>query len=131
MLRSDLRFNPNSLWQVAEKSLERFSVDGTLIEAWTSMKSFQLRDGGGGDPPAGRNAERDFCGEWRSNATHASATDPDARLFPKGGRPVEPAVLHGPSVDGGRQPSDATTTTPTNQPKPPNHLNMTGVSEAC
>jgi transposase len=77
-------------------SSEHFSVDGTLIEAWASMKSFvpkSLPSGsdprdGGGDPPAGkggsRNAERDFHGEKRKNDTHASTTDPDARLFRKG-----------------------------------------------
>ncbi len=64
---------------------EHFSVDGTLIEAWASMKSFRPKDGGGDDaPPAGRNAERDFRGERRSNATHASASDADARLYRKG-----------------------------------------------
>ena len=63
---------------------EHFSVDGTLIEAWASMKSFRPRDGGDDGPPAGRNAERDFRGERRSNATHASITDGDARLFRKG-----------------------------------------------
>jgi len=65
-------------------SSEHFSVDGTLIEAWASMKSFVPKDGG--IPPAsgGRNAERDFHGEKRSNATHSSTTDPDARLFRKG-----------------------------------------------
>lgn len=64
-------------------SSEHFSVDGTLIEAWASMKSFVPKDGGG--PPAtGRNAARDFHGEKRSNETHASTTDPDARLFRKG-----------------------------------------------
>ena len=62
---------------------EHFSVDGTLIEAWASMKSFRRKDDGG-DPPAGRNAERDFRGERCSNATHASTTDADARLFRKG-----------------------------------------------
>ena len=62
---------------------EHFSVDGTLIEAWASMKSYRRKDDGG-DPPAGRNAERDFRGERRSNATHASTTDADARLFRKG-----------------------------------------------
>lgn len=104
---------------------EHFSVDGTLIKAWASMKSFQPRpqdappdDGGPGEPPAAepdpdadqpapetaaetaaeiaaeiapmpsparrdRNAEVDFRGERRSNATHASTTDPDARLFRK------------------------------------------------
>src|SRR6266852_799575 len=72
-------------------SSEHFSVDGTLIEAWASMKSFVPKDGGG-DPPSGtsggrsggRNAERDFHGEKRKNDTHASTTDPDARLFRKG-----------------------------------------------
>ena len=63
---------------------EHFSVDGTLIEAWASMKSFRRRDGGDDDPPPGRNTERDFRGERRSNATHASASDGDARLFRKG-----------------------------------------------
>jgi transposase len=67
-------------------SSDHFSVDGTLIEAWASMKSFKPRDGGGDDPPAsgGRNAEADFHGEKRSNQTHASTTDPDARLYKKG-----------------------------------------------
>ena len=94
---------------------EHFSVDGTLVKAWASMKSFQPRaDGsppdepGGGpdDPPSARtedaaeqprpkrtemtrpaprsrNAEVDFRGEKRSNATHVSITDPEARLFKK------------------------------------------------
>ncbi len=93
---------------------EHFSVDGTLIKAWASMKSFQPKaeatppdDEGPGDPPAPdttlepahsetpaetdpmprnsryRNAEVDFRGEKRSNATHASTTDPDARLYKK------------------------------------------------
>jgi transposase len=94
---------------------EHFSVDGTLVKAWASMKSFQPRpegappnDEGPGDPPTpdaatedqpevtqaetdpmprnnrrNRNAEVDFKGEKRSNATHASTTDPDARLYKK------------------------------------------------
>lgn len=64
---------------------EHFSVDGTLIEAWASLKSFRPRDGSG-DPPAGggRNPERDFHGEPRRNDTHASTTDPEAKLFRKG-----------------------------------------------
>jgi transposase len=92
---------------------EHFSVDGTLIKAWASMKSFQPKlegsppdDGGPGEPPApdtapetqpaktetdpmprptrpSRNAEVDFKGETRSNATHISATDPEARLYKK------------------------------------------------
>ncbi|MFL5256856.1 MAG: IS5 family transposase [Rhodopila sp.] len=64
-------------------SNEHFSVDGTLIEAWASMKSFRPKDGGGEPPGPGRNGERDFHGEARSNETHASTTDPDARLYKK------------------------------------------------
>lgn len=94
---------------------DHFSVDGTLVKAWASMKSFQPKaeanppeDEGLGDPPVpdataddaltqsepetatmphptrqNRNAEVDFKGEKRSNATHASITDPDARLYKK------------------------------------------------
>jgi len=95
-------------------SEEHFSVDGTLIEAWASMKSFQPKAGvDGSEPPAarsggegqvsaearaceaatpagtpeadkGRNAEVNFHGQKRSNETHASVTDPDARLYRKG-----------------------------------------------
>jgi transposase len=72
-------------------SSEHFSIDGTLIEAWASMKSFVPKDGGKPPPSGkgrasggGRNAERNFRGEKRINATHASTTDPDARLFRKG-----------------------------------------------
>jgi transposase len=64
-------------------SSEHFSVDGTLIEAWASMKSFRPKDGSGAPPGPGRNGERDFHGERRSNETHASTTDPDARLYKK------------------------------------------------
>jgi transposase len=66
-------------------STDHFSVDGTLIEAWASMKSFRPKDGSD-EPPVGgrRNAEADFHGKKRSNATHASTTDPDARLYRKG-----------------------------------------------
>jgi transposase len=60
---------------------EHFSVDGTLIEAWASIKSFQPKDGP--KPPVGRNDERDFHGEQLKNETHASTTDPDARLYKK------------------------------------------------
>jgi transposase len=73
-------------------SNEHFSVDGTLIEAWASLKSFVPKDGGDKQPPSGdgstsgggRNRERDFHGEKRRNDTHSSTTDPDARLFRKG-----------------------------------------------
>ena len=67
-------------------STDHFSVDGTLIEAWASMKSVKPRDGSG-EPPVqggGRNAEADFHGQKRTNHTHASATDPEARLYRKG-----------------------------------------------
>jgi transposase len=64
---------------------EHFSVDGTLIEAWASMKSFRPKDEPK-DPPAGGdgNAWKDFKGEKRSNDTHESKTDPDAKLLRKG-----------------------------------------------
>ena len=67
-------------------STEHFSVDGTLIEAWASMKSVKPRDGSDEPPTAGggRNREADFHGQQRSNATHGSSTDPDARLYKKG-----------------------------------------------
>jgi transposase len=63
---------------------EHFSVDGTLLEAWASTKSFCPKDGSGPPADAGRNGEQDFHGQKRSNDTHASATDPDARLYRKG-----------------------------------------------
>jgi transposase len=65
-------------------SSDHFSVDGTLIEAWASMKSFRPKDGPN-EPPAGggRNDERNFRREKRSNETHASTTDPDAKLYRK------------------------------------------------
>jgi transposase len=65
-------------------SSDHFSVDGTLLEAWASPKSFQPKDGSGTPPGAGRNGARDFHGERRRNDTHASTTDGDARLFRKG-----------------------------------------------
>jgi transposase len=64
-------------------SSEHFSVDGTLIDAWASMKSFRPKDGSGEPPSPGRNGERNFHNEKRSNETHASTTDPDARLYRK------------------------------------------------
>jgi len=66
-------------------SSEHFSVDGTLIEAWASMKSFKPKGGkDNGDNDGGRNASTDFRGEKRSNETHESTTDPDAKLYRKG-----------------------------------------------
>jgi len=63
---------------------EHFSVDGTQIAAWASMKSFVAKDGSSEPPSPGRNGERDFHGQKRSNATHASTTDPEAKLYRKG-----------------------------------------------
>jgi Transposase DDE domain len=64
--------------------IELLHHDGTLIEAWASMKSFCAKDGGDEPPSAGRNGERNFHGEKRSNDTHASTTDPQAKLYKKG-----------------------------------------------
>lgn len=61
---------------------EHFSVDGTLIQAWASQQSFRPTDDPDGGPTGpGRNAHCDFHGQKRSNATHASTTDPDARNY--------------------------------------------------
>jgi transposase len=65
-------------------SSDHFSLDGTLITAWASMKSFRPKDGSGEPPTPGRNGERNFRREKRSNETHASTTDADARLYRKG-----------------------------------------------
>src|SRR5207302_4673196 len=67
-------------------SSEHFSVDGTLIEAWASMKSFKSKGSPAGDDSdgGGRNAPADFRGEKRSNQTHRCTTDPDAMLYKKG-----------------------------------------------
>jgi len=92
-------------------SSDHFSVDGTLIEAWASLKSFRRKDGSDNDPEGpGRNAERGFHKEKRSNETHQSTTDPEARLYRKGdGQPAKLCYLghalmenrHGLAVDGG------------------------------
>jgi len=95
-------------------SQDHFSVDGTLIQAWASMKSFKPTDEG--TPPAppappagGRNAEVDFHGQRLSNDTHRSSTDPEARLYRKGrGREAKLCFMghllmenrHGLIVDG-------------------------------
>jgi transposase len=66
---------------------EHFTVDGTLIEAWASLKSFRPQGTDTQNPPgsgAGRNVEVNFRGEKRRNDTHRSTTDPEARLYRKG-----------------------------------------------
>jgi hypothetical protein len=69
-------------------SEDHFTVDGTLIESWASLKSFrpkgEKRDKGDGNGFMPRNPDVDFHGEKRSNETHASTTDPEARLMRKG-----------------------------------------------
>jgi transposase len=69
---------------------DHFSVDGTLIEAWASIKSFRAKDGSDEPPGPGRNAERNFHKQKRSNETHQSTTDPEAKLYRKGdGQPAK------------------------------------------
>ena len=101
---------PSSTGSWPRRGSEHFTVDGTLIEAWASLKSFKLK----GTPPAPPpddpgNPTVNFHGERRSNATHASPTDPEARLFRKGNAHeaklyYQGHVLmenrHGPAVDG-------------------------------
>jgi transposase len=73
--------------QAQEKQLtsdEHFTVDGTLVEAWASLKSFQRKDGTNPPPDDPGNPTVDFHGEKRSNQTHESTTDPDALLARKG-----------------------------------------------
>lgn len=83
--------------QARERQLlsnEHFTVDGTLVEAWASQKSFRPKDGPGPSAPADddpSNPTVSFRGERRSNATHASTSDPEARLYRKG--PGQPARL--------------------------------------
>jgi transposase len=91
LLESDIaeKFFAQVLAQAREAGLlsdEHFSVDGTLIEAWAGHKSFQRKDGGDQTPPDDPgNPTVNFHGETRSNDTHESTTDPDARLARKSG----------------------------------------------
>ena len=75
---------------------EHFSVDGTLIEAWASMKSFRPKDGRDEPPAPGRNGERDFHGEKRRNDTHASTTDPRPAVPQEAAGKEAKLCLHGP-----------------------------------
>lgn len=65
-------------------SSEHFSVDGTLIEAWSSVKSLRQRDGKDDPPPPGRNPHVDFHQQRRTNETHVAPQEPQAKLFRKG-----------------------------------------------
>jgi transposase len=77
-------------------SADHFTVDGTLLESWASLKSFRPRDeddrGPGAGAAGGRNPEVSWHGQPRSNATHVSRTDPEARLARKGNN--QPAKLY-------------------------------------
>ena len=64
-------------------SAEHFTVDGTLLEAWASLKSYRPRDEQEPPPGGGRNPDVDFRGRRRSHDTHVSATDPEAQLYTK------------------------------------------------
>jgi transposase len=74
-------------------SSDHFTVDGTLIQSWASLKSFRPKDERRDEPPAegGRNPRVDFHGQKRTNDTHQSTTDPEARLARKGDG--QPALL--------------------------------------
>jgi hypothetical protein len=84
------RFLDETITQARRRGLtssEHFSVDGTMIEAWASQKSFRAKDGSDDDKPSGgRNSAPDFRGKKRRNDTHQSTTDPEARLYCKGPR---------------------------------------------
>lgn len=94
LIESDIAisFLQSVLKKAGEEGLlshEHFSVDGTLLEAWASLKSFRPKDESASppEPPrseGGRNPEVDFHGERRTNETHASTTDPEALLAKKG-----------------------------------------------
>ena len=77
-------------------SSDHFSVDGTLLEAWASHKSFKPKDGSGDESGPGRNAEANFHGQQRSNETHASTTDPEARLARKSNMTAAQLCVMGP-----------------------------------
>src|SRR5512132_141375 len=79
---------------------EHFSVDGTLIQAWASPKSFRPKDGSGTPPAPGRNGERDFHGEKRSKRDAPLDHRRRCAAVPQGRRPGEPALLHRPRADG-------------------------------
>jgi transposase len=70
-------------WEKGLLSDEHFTVDGTLIEAWAGQKSFKKKDQGGGSGDSTRNPSVEFRGEKRTNDTHQSSTDPEAKLYKK------------------------------------------------
>lgn len=105
-LKSDLAgaFFSGVIFQAEEAGLlsdEHFTVDGTLIDAWASMKSFRSKDGGNDiSSGGGHNESVDFHGEKRRNDTHESTTDPDARLYRKGRGKESRLAFMGSCFDG-------------------------------
>ena len=105
LLRGDIAraFFERARAQAEQRGLlsdEHFTVDGTLIDAWASLKSFTRKDTPPTPPDDPGNPTVNFHGERRSNATHASTTDPQARLYRKGAGPRSQALLPGPRADG-------------------------------
>ncbi len=89
LLRSEIaaKFLSRILDQAREAGLlsdEHFTVDGTLVESWASLKSFRPKDGPPPPSPKGRNDDVDYKGQKRKNDTHVSTTDPQAKLYRKG-----------------------------------------------
>ena len=123
--RSPRKFFQAVLGQPQVRALlsdEHFSVDGTLIEAWASMKSFSRRTSwrraaGGRRRRAQRRAR--LPRREAPNDTHASTTDPDARLFRKGARQGGQALPHGPPADGEPQRADRRCAADARPPAPP------------
>jgi hypothetical protein len=87
-------------------SHEHFTVDGTLLEAWASLKSFQRKDGKNPPPPEDPgNPTVNFCGDQRSNETHGSRTDPDAKRARKSAGKAFPRV-NGNLIPTSQQPKE-------------------------
>ena len=87
-------------------SSEHFSVDGTLLEAWASLKSFRPKDGSGEPPAPGRNGERDFHAERRRTTRMLRPPIPTPVSSAKGRAKRSTAVFHGARADGEPQRSD-------------------------
>jgi transposase len=110
LLESDIAsaFFEAVLGQAAEAGLlsdEHFTVDGTLLDAWASLKSFRRKEAGPTPPPDDPgNPTVNFHGESRRNDTHQSTTDTDARLARKGQGKDPPTANSGPTKSGPPKP---------------------------
>lgn len=88
-------------------SSDHFSTDGTVLEAWASHKCFKPKDRDPNEPSLpGRDAEQDFHRQKRSNTTHESTTDPEARLYRRSAEAPAKMALSGASADGTPQRAD-------------------------